>query len=76
MQRLTWDGVALHAGEIPGQPASHGCVRLPAAFARHLFGATQLGAAVHIVDEAASPDEALAYLRERPSVQLASGAAG
>jgi hypothetical protein len=74
MQRLTWDGIALHAGEIPGQPASHGCVRLPAAFARHLFGATKLGAAVHIVDEAASPDDALAYLRKQPGVQLAGGA--
>ena len=73
MQRLTWDGIALHAGEIPGQPASHGCVRLPMAFAGHLFGATKLGAAVHIVDEAASPDEATAFLRERPSVKLASG---
>jgi hypothetical protein len=74
MQRLTWDGIALHAGAIPGQPASHGCVRLPTAFARHLFNATKLGAAVHIVDEAASPDDALAYLRERADVQLASGA--
>ena len=73
MQRLTWDGIALHAGQIPGQPASHGCVRLPTAFARHLFGATQLGAAVHIVDEAPSPDEALAYLRERRPVQMAGG---
>ena len=35
MQRLTWDGIALHAGQIPGRPASHGCVRLPLEFARH-----------------------------------------
>ena len=40
MQRLTWDGIALHAGRIPGQPASHGCVRLPAQFARELFDIT------------------------------------
>lgn len=60
MQRLTWDGIALHAGEIPGRPASHGCVRLPMAFARHLYGATELGARVHIVDAAPSaPREAL-----------------
>lgn len=50
MQRLTWDGVALHAGNIPGYPASHGCVRLPAAFAQKLFAATRMGAVV-IVDE-------------------------
>jgi lipoprotein-anchoring transpeptidase ErfK/SrfK len=60
MQRLTWDGIALHAGAIPGRPASHGCVRLPMAFARHLFAATELGARVHIVDAApAAPREAL-----------------
>ena len=41
MQRLTWDGVALHAGRIPGHPASHGCIRLPAQFARELFGITR-----------------------------------
>jgi hypothetical protein len=63
MQRLTWDGIALHAGEIPGRPASHGCVRLPAAFAKTLFEATRLGAAVHIVDHAPAPAEALAMVR-------------
>ncbi len=73
MQRLTWDGIALHAGAIPGHPASHGCVRLPKKFAEHLFGATSLGAVVHIVDAAASPDDAIAFLRDRPSVQLAGG---
>jgi hypothetical protein len=51
MQRLTWDGIALHAGAIPGHPASHGCVRLPLAFARQLFAVTRLGANVHITDE-------------------------
>jgi len=74
MQRLTWDGIALHGGAIPGHPASHGCVRLPNAFAKALFGATKLGASVHIIDAAASPDEAIAYLREPPgAVQLAGG---
>ncbi len=52
MQRLTWDGVALHAGRNPGFPASHGCIRLPTAFAKKLFGATQLGATVEVTDEA------------------------
>ena len=51
MQRLTWDGVALHAGAIPGHPASHGCVRLPAAFAKQLYTLTQLGATVTITDD-------------------------
>jgi lipoprotein-anchoring transpeptidase ErfK/SrfK len=61
MQRLTWDGVALHAGRVTGQPASHGCVRLPSAFARKLFAATRLGAQVVITDEAPlSADQALA----------------
>ena len=61
MQRLTWDGVALHAGHVAAEPASHGCIRLPAAFARRLFGVTQLGAAVVITDQApASVEEALA----------------
>ena len=63
MQRLTWDGIALHAGQIPGHPASHGCVRLPLDFARLLFGATQVGAAVHIVDQSPSPEQALALVR-------------
>jgi lipoprotein-anchoring transpeptidase ErfK/SrfK len=52
MQRLTWDGVALHAGTNPGFPASHGCIRLPTAFAKKLFEITQLGATVEVTDEA------------------------
>lgn len=43
MQRLTWDGVALHGGHLPGYPASHGCIRLPLAFARLLYATTKLG---------------------------------
>ncbi len=48
MQRLTNDGIALHAGYIPGHPASHGCVRLPLKFAEKLFGVTQVGTKVVI----------------------------
>ncbi|AMK18842.1 MULTISPECIES: L,D-transpeptidase family protein [Sphingobium] len=48
MQRLTWDGIALHAGHNPGYPASHGCIRLPHAFARKLFALTQLGTLVQV----------------------------
>ena len=63
MQRLTWGGIALHAGQIPGHPASHGCVRLPLAFARNLFAVTSVGASVHIVDQSPTPEEALAMVR-------------
>ena len=51
-QRLTWDGVALHAGGLPGYPESHGCVHLPYEFARLLFGETHLGATVIVAGEA------------------------
>jgi lipoprotein-anchoring transpeptidase ErfK/SrfK len=46
MQRITWSGVAMHQGVVPNQPASHGCIRLPEAFARQLWGTTRLGARV------------------------------
>ncbi len=47
MQRLTWSGIALHQGKLPGYPASHGCVRLPREFAKDLFAMT--GHGVHVV---------------------------
>jgi len=53
MNRLTWSGIALHAGNLPGYPASHGCVRLPMAFSADLFGITHLGTPVII----AGPDD-------------------
>jgi hypothetical protein len=46
MQRLTWSGIALHGGPLPGYPASHGCIRLPYSFAERLFGATKRGTRV------------------------------
>ncbi|MDO6416514.1 L,D-transpeptidase [Sphingomonas sp. BIUV-7] len=49
-QRLTWDGVALHAGGLPGYPESHGCVHLPYSFAKALFAITKLGATVVVQD--------------------------
>lgn len=55
MQRLTWGGVALHGGNLPGYPASHGCIRLPQEFARLLYGVTHLGMTVVITDQAAVP---------------------
>ena len=48
MQRLTNDGIALHAGHISGRPASHGCVRLPSQFAAKLFTVTRIGTPVVI----------------------------
>ena len=57
MQRLTWDGVALHAGSIPGYPASHGCVRLPYAFSEKLFATTSHGMTVVIASEASHAPE-------------------
>ena len=55
MQRLTWNGIALHAGHNPGYPASHGCIRLPYAFARKLFGITQVGTLVSVTSDRLSP---------------------
>ena len=63
MQRLTWDGVALHGGQVLDGPASHGCIRLPPSFARQLFAATEIGGSVHVVDFAPSAREALAMVR-------------
>jgi len=61
MQRLTWGGIALHAGGLPGYPASHGCIRLPSEFARNLFAVTANGMTVVVASaegelaEAAAP---------------------
>lgn len=49
MQRLTWSGIALHAGHLPGYPASHGCIRMPMSFAEKLWDMTKLGARVVVV---------------------------
>jgi hypothetical protein len=55
MQRLTWDGIALHAGKLPGYAASHGCIRLPMAFSEKLFGVTEVGMTVVVTKEKAVP---------------------
>lgn len=57
MNRLTWSGVALHAGELPGYPASHGCVRLPLEFSARLFSITHVGTPVIIASAASQPAE-------------------
>lgn len=50
-ERLTWDGVALHAGGLPGYPSSHGCIHMPYDFSRKLFGITHKGTTVLITSE-------------------------
>ena len=66
MERLTWDGIALHAGNLPGYPASHGCVRLPYEFSKRLYGLTTNATTV-VISKAhlppltlSQPDELLA----------------
>lgn len=54
-ERLTWDGVALHAGGLPGYPSSHGCIHLPSEFARKLFGITHKGTTVVIAAKSTAP---------------------
>ena len=72
MQRLTWDGIALHAGKLPGYPASHGCVRLPHAFAKALFQETRKGMLVVVADETSHGPEVL-YPGARAPVDAYSG---
>jgi lipoprotein-anchoring transpeptidase ErfK/SrfK len=55
MQRITWSGVAMHQGVLPGYPASHGCIRLPQAFAEQWFGMTKLGLRVIVSPEGTEP---------------------
>jgi hypothetical protein len=55
MQRLTWGGIALHEGRVPGYPASHGCIRLPAGFAERLFSVTGTGTVVVVADTQTAP---------------------
>jgi hypothetical protein len=55
MQRITWSGIALHAGALPGYPASHGCIRMPHEFAGQLFDLTRMGMRVVVVRDDMSP---------------------
>lgn len=74
MQRMTWDGVALHAGVIPGYPASHGCVRLPMEFSRLLFGVTKMGEMIHVMAD--TPQSPMTSLAEARALHAANGADG
>lgn len=55
MQRITWSGVAMHAGVVPGYRASHGCIRLPASFAKSLFAITKVGGRVVVTPDEIEP---------------------
>src|SRR5258705_4534014 len=57
MQRITWNGIALHGGPLPGYAASHGCVRMPFGFAEKLFDKTRIGMRVIIAPNDAAPVE-------------------
>jgi hypothetical protein len=55
MQRITWSGVAIHAGVLPGYPASHGCIRMPTAFAVKMWNWTRMGARVVVIPGEIAP---------------------
>ena len=57
MERLTWTGIAMHAGDLPGYPDSHGCVRLPLEFSKLLYTVTTKGGTVIIADATSAPRE-------------------
>ncbi len=57
MQRITWNGIALHGGPLPGYAASHGCVRMPFGFAEKLFDKTRIGMRIIISPNDAEPVE-------------------
>lgn len=71
-QRLTWDGIALHAGGLPGYPESHGCVHLPSEFARLLFDNSSKGMVVVIARSGVSPD-ALVHPRPLSPIDPSTG---
>src|SRR5262245_57211953 len=68
MQRLTWSGIALHAGAVPGRPASHGCIRMPHGFAGQLFDVTRVGMRVVVAPTDISPIEISHPLLFRPGL--------
>jgi lipoprotein-anchoring transpeptidase ErfK/SrfK len=69
MQRITWSGVAMHLGVVPGYPASHGCIRLPSRFASELWGLTKIGERVVIASKDTAPHEFSHALLPTPKMQ-------
>jgi hypothetical protein len=76
MQRITWSGIALHAGDLPGYPASHGCIRLTNDFAVRLWHLTKRGTRVIIAHDDIRPVEASNPHLFQPKPEVASGPAG
>jgi hypothetical protein len=76
MQRITWSGIALHGGVLPGYPASHGCVRMPFEFAAQLFDVTRLGMRVIVAPTDVTPTEIAhpALFLSKPSVGAVAAA--
>jgi hypothetical protein len=78
MHRLTWSGVAMHEGYLPGVPASHGCIRLPREFVARLWAVSKLGARVVVARDEVEPQDfahpALFVRREKPAEGLAPAA--
>ena len=75
MQRITWSGIALHGGVLPGRPASHGCVRLPFDFAGRLFDVTAMGMRVIVAPTDVVPAELAHPLLFQPKPGVAALAA-
>ena len=75
MQRITWSGIALHGGVLPGRPASHGCIRLPFDFAERLFDATAMGMRVIVAPSDVAPVELAHPLLFQPKPGAATLAA-
>ena len=77
MQRITWSGVAMHLGVVPGYPASHGCIRLPNGFAQQFWGMTQIGSRVVVARRDTTPVEIsstfLPVPKLRPAPEVISG---
>ena len=75
MQRITWSGIALHGGVLPGRPASHGCIRLPFDFAERLFDTTAMGMRVIVAPGDVAPVELSHPLLFKPKPGAAALAA-
>ena len=71
MQRITWSGVAMHLGVVPGYPASHGCIRLPDGFAQQFWGMTQIGNRVVVARRDTTPVEISSTFLPVPKLQPA-----
>ncbi len=70
MQRITWSGIAMHLGVVPGHPASHGCIRLPSNFAAKLWGWTTIGERVVISPQDVTPTEFAHSLLPTPKLRV------